>query len=103
MIESELIGQWMAHKTSIRVKLSLVGSRMIASPMAELGDILNFVLPADGVIVEDFRDSPRKKNPQLAVKLLHTREVIELPSRSLLPFGGRSLYSRWSGGCGYRC
>jgi len=77
VIEAELIGQVTSHKTPMRVKLSLIGSRMIARPMAELGEILNFVMPADGVILDDSQGNLHKKNPRLAVKLLHAREVIE--------------------------
>ncbi len=77
VVDAELIGGLMAQSMPMRVKLSKVGTRMLARPMAELGDILNFVMPADGVILEDPKNSSRKKNAHVAVKLLHAREVIE--------------------------
>ncbi len=77
IIEAELIGASPIRKTPMRVKLSQVGLRMLARPMVELGDILNFVMPADGVIVEDATKRSLKKNAKVAVKLLHARNVIE--------------------------
>ena len=77
VVDAELLGGPSSQSTPMRVKLSQVGTRMLARPMAELGDILNFVMPADGVILEDSEKRSRKKNAQVAVKLLHAREVIE--------------------------
>ena len=76
-VEAELLGSGSSQKELMRVKLSQVGTRMLARPMAELGDILNFVMPADGVIVQDIKSRSRTKKMHVPVKLLHTREVIE--------------------------
>jgi len=70
VIDAELIGQVTPPKKPMRVKLSQVGSRMFARPMAELGEILNFVMPADGIILEHSKSKPRKK------KSACTREVV---------------------------
>jgi len=77
IVDAELLGRLSTQKKPMRVKLSQVGSRMLARPMAELGDILNFVMSADGLILEDSKASTRKKNSHVTVKLLHSREVIE--------------------------
>ena len=77
VIDAELIERSSTQKKPMRVKLSQVGSRMLARPMAELGDILNFVMPADGVVLESSNDRPSKKPQHVAVKLLHSREIIE--------------------------
>jgi molybdate-binding protein/DNA-binding XRE family transcriptional regulator len=77
VVDAELIGGASTQKKPMRVKLAQVGLRMLARPMAELGDILNFVMSADGLILEDSNSKPRKKNSHVAVKLLHSREVIE--------------------------
>jgi len=77
VIDAELIGQLRSPKQSMRVKLSQVGSRMLARPMSELGDILNFVMPADGVILEYSKSKLSKKNLRVPVKLLHPLEMIE--------------------------
>lgn len=77
VVDAELIGVMSSKGTPMRVKLSQVGTRMLARPMVDLGDILNFVMPADGVILEDAENSSRKKNAHVSVKLLHARDVIE--------------------------
>jgi len=77
IVDAELLGASSIQKKPMRVKLAQVGTRMLARPMTELGDILNFVMPADGVILEDSKTSSRKKHTHVAVKLLHAREVIE--------------------------
>ena len=77
VVEAELIGDVSDQKKPMRVKLAQVGTRMIARPMVALGDILNFVMPADGVIFERTKNPSRKKNVPVSVKLLHAREVID--------------------------
>jgi molybdate-binding protein/DNA-binding XRE family transcriptional regulator len=77
IVDAELLGRLSTQKKPMRVKLSQVGSRMLARPMAELGDILNFVMSADGLILENSSSKLRKKNSHVTVKLLHSREVIE--------------------------
>ena len=77
VVEAELIGGVSTQKNPVRVKLSQVGSRMLARPMAELGDILNFVMTADGLTLGDAHSKGRKKNSHVTVKLLQPREVIE--------------------------
>ncbi len=76
VVEAELIGPVGTQKP-MRVKLSQVGTRMLARPMSELGDILNFVMPADGVVLDDVTNNSRKKQISVPVKLLHSREVID--------------------------
>jgi len=77
IVDAELLGRLSTQKKPMRVKLSQVGSRMLARPMAELGDILNFVMSADGLILDDSSSKLRKKNSHVTVKLLHSREVID--------------------------
>ena len=77
VVDAELLGGASTQKKPMRVKLAQVGSRMLARPMAGLGDILNFVMPADGVILEDSQNISNKKNQHVAVKLLHSRDMIE--------------------------
>ncbi|GJL68634.1 MAG: hypothetical protein NPIRA06_12690 [Nitrospirales bacterium] len=77
MVEAEFIGgpTRLGHPT--RVKLAYVGSRILARPMAELGDVLNFVMPADGVVVEQTKRSSGPKRPYVRVQLLNSPEVIK--------------------------
>lgn len=76
-IEAELISVSPISDQPMRVKVSQVGSRIVARPMAELGDVLNFVMPADGVIVEGPGNRSSRKNQHVRVKLLNSPEVIQ--------------------------
>lgn len=77
MVEAEFIGGTTPLGQPTRVKLSYVGSRVLARPMAELGDVLNFVMPADGVIQELGKKSSSRKRPYVRVQLLNSLEVIK--------------------------
>lgn len=77
MVEAEFIGGTTPLGRPTRVKLSYVGSRILARPMAELGDVLNFVMPADGVIQEQAKKSFSRKRPYVRVQLLNSSEVIK--------------------------
>ncbi|WP_447965525.1 substrate-binding domain-containing protein [Nitrospira sp. Ecomares 2.1] len=77
MVEAEFIGAPTALGHPTRVKLAYVGSRILARPMAELGDVLNFVMPADGVVVEQTKRSTSPKRPYVRVQLLNPPEVIK--------------------------
>ncbi len=77
VVEAELIGDVSDQQKPTRVKLAQVGTRMLARPMVGLGDILNFVMPADGVIFGRPKNHSRKKNAPVSVKLLHGRDLIE--------------------------
>ena len=77
VVEAELIGGSPIPSKPMRVKLAQVGTRMLARPMSGLGDVLNFVMPADGVAMEDVKNNLRKKSVHIPVKLLHAREIIE--------------------------
>ncbi|MCA9498465.1 MAG: helix-turn-helix domain-containing protein, partial [Nitrospira sp.] len=77
MVEAEFIGDTTLQGQRTRVKLSYVGSRVLARPMAELGDVLNFVMSADGVIQEQAKKSSSRKRPYVQVQLLNSSEVIK--------------------------
>ena len=77
VVEAELLGNSSLRNRPVRVKLSQVGTRLLARPMKDLGDILNFVMPADGLLLENAPNTSHKKNASVSVKLLQSREVIE--------------------------
>jgi molybdate-binding protein/DNA-binding XRE family transcriptional regulator len=77
MVEAEFIGATTSWGQLTRVKLTYVGSRILARPMAELGDVLNFVMPADGVILEQTKKPSSRKRQRVQVKLLNSTEVIK--------------------------
>ncbi len=51
ILEAELLADHSRVLKSTRVKLALVGNRLVAKPVLELGDVLNYTVPADGLIL----------------------------------------------------
>src|SRR6476620_2839557 len=51
IVEGELIGEFPPGSNRTRVKVARVGQRLMIRPVATLGDVLNFTIPADGLIV----------------------------------------------------
>ena len=77
VVEAELLGGGAIPRSPMRVKLSQVGNRILARSMVDLGDILNFTVSADGVILENGNTRTEKRRSQVPVKLLKPREVID--------------------------
>jgi molybdate-binding protein/DNA-binding XRE family transcriptional regulator len=61
-----------------RVKVARVGDRFVVRPMSALGDVLNYALPADGLIVAD---APSRRHEsgssRVKVRLLRDRRAVE--------------------------
>ena len=76
-IEAELLGGIGIGSSPIRVKVSQVGHRIIARPVSHLGDMLNFAVPADGIVTNAVQNKQSRKAPRVRVNLLHDREQIE--------------------------
>ncbi len=75
-VEAELLGPSTLDGRPLRVKLSQIGNRMIARPVSQLGDMLNFVMPADGIVTGAIPKKQSRKSPRVQVSLLHNREKI---------------------------
>lgn len=61
-----------------RVKAALVGGRMVVRPVATLGDVLNFTVPADGLLVAPSAGGRGKRSARnVRVRLLRDRRAIE--------------------------
>ena len=58
---------------STRVKLATVGNRLVAKPVMELGDVLNYTVPADALVLGTV---PRRKR-SVYVQLLKSRKAVE--------------------------
>lgn len=78
-------GEWISGSHSgpptprARVKVVQIGNRVVVRPVAQLGDVLNYVVPADG-LVEDPSIHARKGGktpPMVRVQLLRDRRLIE--------------------------
>src|SRR5262245_11600172 len=62
-----------------RVKVAHVGNRLIVRPVAHLGEVLNYAIPADGLINGVVTPTPRgnKTSRSVRVQLLRDRRLIE--------------------------
>ncbi len=63
----------------IRVKVARVGERVIVRPVASLGDVLNFTVPADGLLLKPPTGASRaaKAGSRVKVQLLRDRRALE--------------------------
>ena len=75
IVEAEWLGQSPVGEHSSRVRLSQVGERLMARPLDELGDVLNFILPADGIV--EIQAGVKTKKKKVPVSLLHPLEEIQ--------------------------
>ncbi|TMQ27080.1 MAG: helix-turn-helix domain-containing protein [Nitrospirae bacterium] len=74
---TESAAESLAHHA--RVKVVHVGNRLIVRPVAHLGEVLNYAIPADGLITEATSASSRgdKTSRPVRVRLLRDRRLIE--------------------------
>ncbi|MBX3370004.1 MAG: helix-turn-helix domain-containing protein, partial [Nitrospira sp.] len=62
-----------------RVKVAKVEHRFVVRPVAALGEILNYTVPADGLIIGKAGSGPRsaKSDHRVLVRLLRERQIVE--------------------------
>lgn len=78
IIEGELLGELPHGSTRTRVKIARVGQRLLMRPVATLGDVLNFTIPADGLIIGSGSLRRGKKAGNFVrVELIRDRRLIE--------------------------
>lgn len=82
VIEGDLLTQHDESRTDwtrVRVKVAKVAGRTVIRPVAGLGDVLNYTVPADGLILGFVSGSGRtgKLTSRVRVQLLRDRRVIE--------------------------
>ena len=81
MIEGELLGELPPGPKRTRVKIAYVGQRVLVRPVATLGDVLNFTIPADGLIVGPVScgrvGQPRHRGHRVKVELIRDRRLVE--------------------------
>ena len=73
VLQAELPADHSGVVQSTRVKLATVGNRLLAKPVMELGDVLNYTVPADGLILGTI---PRRKR-SVYVQLLKSQKDVE--------------------------
>lgn len=77
VIEAELLGEHGQAGRPFRVNIAQVGDRIIARPLSELGDVLSFVVSADGIVTPSSSKKRGKIHQRVLVELLHDRKQIE--------------------------
>ncbi len=82
VIEGDLVMSRPISRTDLartRVKVVKVGERVVVRPVANLGDVLNYTVPADGLIIGPAVASGRigKSANRVRIQLLRDRRVIE--------------------------
>ena len=81
ILEGELIGEFPTGSNRTRVKVARVGQRLMVRPVATLGDVLNFTIPADGLIVGPVLPGRSKKadhrSHRVKVELIRDRRLVE--------------------------
>ncbi|MBM4133979.1 MAG: helix-turn-helix domain-containing protein [Nitrospira sp.] len=79
IVEGELVGSLPAHLAHARVKVARVGSRLLIRPVAGLGEVLNFTVPADGLLLGAAAASRRtvREGDRVRVRLLRDRRIVD--------------------------
>ena len=81
LIEGELVRTNSSRGGSLsrsRVKVAMVGERVIVRPMSALGEVLSYTVPADGLIVDHVTGRRGEKAPtRVRVRLLRDRRAVE--------------------------
>jgi molybdate-binding protein/DNA-binding XRE family transcriptional regulator len=75
VIEGEFIGSQPVRER-MRVKVARVGSRIVVRPVSQLGDVLNFTVPADGLLRGSVSGT-RKGQARVRVELIRDRRLID--------------------------
>ncbi|WP_455389801.1 substrate-binding domain-containing protein [Petrachloros mirabilis] len=62
-----------------RVKVAHVGNRLVVRPVAQLGELLNYVISADGLVADAMTKSPKSESASrlVRVQLLRDRRLID--------------------------
>jgi len=78
IIDAEVVGD-VPVRNRMRVKVARVDDRLMVRPVADLGDVLNFTVAADGLVLGPAPPAPGRKKPgkQVRVELLQDRRRID--------------------------
>ena len=78
LIEADLVESLSGLSLPVRAKVARVGNRLLARPVSKLGELLNYMVTADGLIVEQVQKNSRKEvRGKARVQLLQDRQAIE--------------------------
>src|SRR5574341_2551224 len=79
IVEGDLVGAVPSGASRVRVKVANVGGRGVVHPVAVLGDVLNFTVGADGLLLGPATTSRKtaKGNNRVQVQLLRDRRTVD--------------------------
>lgn len=81
VIQGELISWPHAEPLArhARVKVAHVGNRLVVRPVAQLGELLNYVISADGLVADAMTTAPKSETASRSVRvqLLRDRRLID--------------------------
>lgn len=79
IIEADFLGDGKAIHGSARVKVACVGGRVLAKPVSDLGGVLNYTVPADGIQLGRVSTSSPVSHcsGQVYVRLLKSQQEVE--------------------------
>lgn len=73
ILEAELPADHSGVLKSTRVKLAMIGNRLVVKPVTELGDVLNYTIPADALIL----GAASRRKRSVYVQLLKSQKDVE--------------------------
>ena len=79
VVEGDLVGAVPAGSNRTRVTVANVGGRVVVHPVALLGDVLNFTVGADGLLLGPVASSRKTAtgSPRVRVQLLRDRQTVD--------------------------
>ena len=78
LVEADLLESISGMPFPVRAKVARVGNRLLARPVSKLGEILNYMVAADGLIIGKVQKSSRNElRGRVRLQLLHDRQAIE--------------------------
>ena len=79
IIEADWLGKRQVNPDSTRVKVASVGGRVVAKPVSELGGVLNYTVPADGIQLGSVSRKGRAigPSPRVYIRLLKPEQDID--------------------------
>ena len=78
LIEADLVESISEVSLPVRAKVARVGNRLLARPVSKLGDMLNYMVTADGLIVEQVQKSSRNElRGRVRLQLLQDSQALE--------------------------
>ena len=78
VVEGDWVGTLPEKSERTRVKVARVGGRLVARPVSQLGEVLNFTVPADGLLLGPAASVREKRSAnRVRIELLRDRRLVE--------------------------